>query len=78
MYMLVKCVELNIIDFSDWCRLLNHEVLLSPVVRNLIVYLVAVLFRQKYSMVSVTVVGLANLSCSCDHCMNGENEPDTK
>ena len=32
---------------------------------NELVYLAAVLFRQKFPMVSVIVVGLANLSCSC-------------
>ena len=56
----------------------QREVLLSSLVKNSIVYLVAVLFGQKYPMVSVTVVGLANLSCSYDDCMNGENEPDVK
>ena len=36
-----------------------------------------VLFRQKCPLVSVIVaVGLANLSCSCDHCENIENKPD--
>ena len=24
----------------------------------------------------IVVVGLANLSCSCDHCVNIENKPD--
>ena len=37
----------------------------------------AVPFRQKFPTVSVIVVGLANLSCSCDHYMNGENKPGT-
>ena len=35
---------------------------------NSLVYLI-VLFRQKFPLVSViVVVGLANLSCCCDHC----------
>ena len=37
---------------------------------NSLVYLI-VLFRQKLPLVSViAVVGLANLSCCCDHCVN--------
>ena len=39
------------------------------------VYLIA-LFRQKFPLVSViVVVGLENLSCCCDHCVN---KPDKK
>ena len=38
-----------------------------------------VLFRQKFPLVSViVVVGLANLSCCCDHCVNVANKPDKK
>ena len=45
---------------------------------NSLVYLI-VLFRQKFSLVSViVVVGLANLSCCCDHCVNVANKPDKK
>ena len=34
-----------------------------------------VLFRQKFPLVSViVVVGLANLSCCCDHCVNVANK----
>ena len=45
---------------------------------NSLVYLI-VLFRQKFPLVSViVVVGLANLSCCCDHCMNVANKPDKK
>ena len=37
------------------------------------------LFRQKFPLVSViVVVGLANLSCCCDHCVNVANKPDKK
>ena len=43
---------------------------------NSLVYLI-VLFRQKFPLVSViVVVGLANLSCCCDHCVNIANKPD--
>ena len=43
---------------------------------NSLVYLI-VLFRQKFPLVSViVVVGIANLSCCCDHCMNVANKPD--
>ena len=43
---------------------------------NSLVYLI-VLFRQKFPLVSViVVVGLANLSCCCDHCVNVANKPD--
>ena len=42
---------------------------------NSLVYLI-VLFRQKFPLVSViVVVGLANLSCHCDHCVNVANKP---
>ena len=45
---------------------------------NSLVYLI-VLFRQKFPLVSViVVVGLANLSCCCDHCVNVANKPDKK
>ena len=44
---------------------------------NLLFNVLIVLFRQKCPLVSVIVVaGLANLSCSCDHCVNIENKPD--
>ena len=40
---------------------------------NSLVYL-KVLFRQKFPLVSViVVVGLANLSFCCDHCVNKKN-----
>ena len=43
---------------------------------NSLVYLI-VLFRQKFPLVSVIVeVGLANLSCCCDNCVNVANKPD--
>ena len=43
---------------------------------NSLVYLI-VLFRQKCRLISViVVVGLANLSCCCDHCVNVANKPD--
>ena len=43
---------------------------------NSLVYLI-VLFTQKFPLVSViVVVGLANLSCCCDHCVNVANKPD--
>ena len=43
---------------------------------NSLVYLI-VLFRQKFLLVSViVVVGLANLSFCCDHCVNVANKPD--
>ena len=43
---------------------------------NSLVYLI-VLFRQKFPLVSViVVVGLANLSCCCGHCVNVANKPD--
>ena len=43
---------------------------------NSLVYLI-VLFRQKFPLVSViVVVGLANLSCCCDHCVSVANKPD--
>ena len=43
---------------------------------NSLVYLI-VLFRQKFPLVSViVVVGLANLSCFCDHYV--ANKPDKK
>ena len=45
---------------------------------NSLVYLI-VWLRQKFPLVSVIiVVGLANLSCCCDHCVNVANQPDTK
>ena len=45
---------------------------------NSLVYL-KVLFRQKFPLVSViVVVGLANLSFCCDHCVNVANKPDKK
>ena len=45
---------------------------------NSLVYLI-VLFRQKFPLVSViVVVGLANLSCCCDHYVNIANKPDKK
>ena len=45
---------------------------------NSLVYLI-VLFRQKFPLVSViVVVGLANLSCCCDHCVNVANTQDKK
>ena len=45
---------------------------------NSLVYLI-VLFRQKFPLVLViVVVGLANLSCCCDHCVNVANKPDKK
>ena len=45
---------------------------------NSLVYLI-VWFRQKLPLVSViVVVGLANLSCCCDHCVNVANKPETK
>ena len=45
---------------------------------NSLIYLI-VLFRQKFPLVSViVVVGLANLSCCCDHCVNVANKPDKK
>ena len=45
---------------------------------NSLVYLI-VLFRQKFPLVSViVVVGLTNLSCCCDHCVNVANKPDKK
>ena len=38
-----------------------------------------VLFRQKFPSVSViVVVGLANVSCSCNHCVNVANKPGKK
>ena len=43
---------------------------------NSLVYQI-VLFTQKFPLVSVTVVvGLANLSCCCDHCVNVANKLD--
>ena len=43
---------------------------------NSLAYLI-VLFRQKFPLVSViVVVGLANLFCCCDHCVNVANKPD--
>ena len=43
---------------------------------NSLVYLI-VLFRQKFPLISViVVVGLASLSCCCDHCVNAGNKPD--
>ena len=45
---------------------------------NSLVYLI-VLFRQKFPLVSIIVVlGLANISCCCDHCVNVANKPDKK
>ena len=45
---------------------------------NSLVYLI-VLFRQKFPLVSViVVVGLAHLSCCCDHCVTVANKPDQK
>ena len=45
---------------------------------NSLVYLI-VLFWQKFPLVSViAVVGLANLSCCCDHFVNVANKPDKK
>ena len=45
---------------------------------NSLVYLI-VLFKQKFLLVSViVVVGSANLSCRCDHCVNVANKPDNK
>ena len=45
---------------------------------NSLVYLI-VLFKQKFPLVSVVVVvGLSNLSCCCDHCVNVANKPDKK
>ena len=41
-----------------------------------LVYLI-VLFTQKFPLVSViVVVGLANLSCCCDRCVNVADKPD--
>ena len=35
--------------------------------------------KTEISQMSIKVVGfIANLSCSCDHYVNGENEPDKK
>ena len=43
---------------------------------NSLVYLI-VLFRQKFPLASVVVVvGLANLSCCHDHCVNVANKPE--
>ena len=45
---------------------------------NSLVYLI-VLFRQKLPLASViVVVGLANLSCCYDHCVNVANKPEKK
>ena len=45
---------------------------------NSLVYLI-VLFRQKFPLVSVIVViGSANLSCCCNHCVNVANKPYLK
>ena len=45
---------------------------------NSLVYMI-VLFRQKFPLVSVlVVVGLANLSCCCDHCVNFASKPHKK
>ena len=68
---------------SDWCHRLNG---LKPATMlvfysfsgNSLVYLI-VWFKQKFLLVSgIVVVGLANLSCCCDHCVNVANKPDTK
>jgi len=45
---------------------------------NSLVYLI-VSIRQKFPLVSViAVVGLANVSCCCDHFVNVSNKPDKK
>ena len=37
------------------------------------------ILMEKFPVVSViVVVGLANLSCCCDHCVNVANKPDKK
>ena len=59
-------------------RQVNAAMKLCSFSGNSLVYLI-VLFRQKFPLVSViVVVGLANLSCCCDHCVNVANKPDKK
>ena len=55
---------------STECRQVNAAMKLCSFSGNSLVYLI-VLFRQKFPLVSViVVVGLANLSCCCDHCVS--------